>query len=411
MKLISPSALLLLALAAGAAAPLYGAPRVITKDEKIAIKKMEKKKKEESKDKKKIARENKKRAAALKKDLAKITPIPTPVVKVEEAELEALQKAAAEGDAAAMVRLGHYHMLHEQAGHQKTAGEFFRRAAENDPADATAWLAVYEYITSTGGEKDVSRLKCYNKAKGAEENGSAMGAFIAALMSEDSAEKLELYTKSAHQGFVPAMRALGELRAREAYENQATRYDPMPEDARLWLELAYRQGDAQAAYVRAGSNHMHRITGEEYSTDATEVEKWLRNALELVLKRERTWYGDIFERLSPSPHIYAWGGDRMTLILRIFSGLQRTREFDHRNAADVGRECCNTLKKLAAADDIEAMAAAIMLSRKWSFWMGLNVANPGILKESDWMPKLKQKAANGNARAARLLKECNMVSK
>ena len=45
MKLISPSSLLLLVLAASAVSPLYAAPRVISKQEKTSIKKMEKKKK------------------------------------------------------------------------------------------------------------------------------------------------------------------------------------------------------------------------------------------------------------------------------------------------------------------------------------------------------------------------------
>lgn len=413
MKLISTSSLLLLVLAASAVSPLYAAPRVISKQEKTSIKKIEKKKKEEERDRKKIAKDVKKRAAALKKALAKITPIPAPDLKVADSELEGLEKAAEEGDAAAMVRLGHYHMLHMQPGYQKKAGDHFRRAAEIDQGDAAAWLALFEYITSPDGGKaaESPRQKCCNQAKAAAENNSCLGAYLAGLMSEDEEERLELYTKAAYAGFVPAMRALGEMMAEAAYQNQATRHAPMPEDACMWLEFAYRNGDAQAALVRSGSSHMYRATGAPYSTDPAEVEKWLRHSLELALKYERTWYGSIFDHSGPSKNAYAWGGNRMCLLLQIYSALLEVREFDNRSVSDVTSECSNTLKKMAAAQDTEAMAAAIMLSRRWSFWMGIEAANPGILKDKDWMPKLKQKAASGDALAARLVKECNMLPK
>ena len=55
------------------------------------------------------------------------------------------------------------------------------------------------------------------------------------------------------------------------------------------------------------------------------------------------------------------------------------------------------------------MAAAVLLPRKWSFWMGLKTTDPGILKESVWLPKLKEKANSGDPRAIRALQECNSL--
>lgn len=398
--------------ALGTLYPVQAAPRVITREEATAIKKHEKQKKQEVKEKKKNFRDNKKRAAALKKKLVKITPLPLPEVKVDDSELEALQQAADGGDAAAMVRLGHYQMTHAKPGHKKKAGELFRRAADTGDADAIAWCALHDYITGPAStDKDGSRQKLYAAAKAAADAGSSIGTYLTALASESDDEKLELYTKAAYDGFVPAMRAMGELIARAAYENQATRHDPIPDDAKLWLEYAYRQGDSQAAHLRSGSSHMHRGTNDLTPTDPADVEKWLRNALELNLKRDIPWFGSVFDSLTPSNHVYAWGGQRMFHLMKLFSALVRVREFDNRNTAEITRECCNTIKKMAAAGEVDAIAAAVMLSRKWSFWMGLNAQNPGILKETDWLPKLKQKATQGDVLAERLIKECNMVGK
>lgn len=396
--------------------PAEAAPRVITREEKNAIRKHEKQKKAEAKDKKKYLAEMKKRAAALKKELATITPIPMPNTKVADDQIEGLEQAAKEGDAAAMVQLGHYYMEQEKPGnaHKKKAGEYFHRAAETGNADAIAWSALYDFITMPNknnlDQQKAARQKCCTEAKKAADDGSCIGAYLAGLMTEDEEEKKPLYEKSARAGFVPAMRALGYIIRQEAANDHLIRTGTPPDDACLWLELAFKNGDLQAAITRSSSGRMIRTnTDPDSNTDPAEVEKWLRAALPLALQRERHWFGNIFDATYPSPFVGSWGGERMYSLLIIYSNLLRTREFAQKNSAEIARECCNTIKKMASAGEVDAMAAAVLLPRKWSFWMGLNSTDPGILKEKEWLPKLKAKADAGDIFAAAMLKECNQM--
>lgn len=400
-------------MALGTALPTEAAPRVITRAEKNAIRKQERQKKAESRDKKKILKDIKKRATALKKELAHITPIPMPSAKVAEDQIAALEQAAQEGDAKAMVQLGHYYMSLEKTpqASKKKAGEYFHRAAETGDADAVAWGAIYDFFMMEGKnsleKQAAARQKCYEAAKKAAAD-SSLAAYLAGLMSDDPAEKKELYEQSARAGFVPSMRALGEMMAKEYTTTPNMRFARVPEDAAAWLELAYKNGDMQAATVRSGSSNMHRSNSED-DTDTAEAEKWLRLALPLALAREEHWFGNLFDATQPSPFTGAWGGERMYGVLRVYSYLVRVKEFDEKNPADVLRECCNTIKKLADAGEPDAMAAAVLLPRKWSFWMGLKTTDPGILKESVWLPKLKEKANSGDPRAIRALQECNSL--
>ena len=401
------------AMALGTALPTEAAPRGISRAEQNSIRKHEKQKKAESRDKKKILKDIKKRATALKKELAHITPIPMPTAKVAEEQVAALEQAAQEGDADAMVQLGHYYMSQEKApqANKKKAGEYFHRAAETGNADAVAWGALYDFFMMPGKNnmenQKAARQKCCEVAKKASAD-SCMAAYLAGLMTDDTAEQKQLYEQSARAGFVPAMRALGEVMAQEYTADSTTRFAHMPEDAAAWLELAFKNGDMRAAMVRSNSSHMHRSNSED-DTDTAEAEKWLRQALPLALAREEHWFGNIFDSAQPSPFTGAWGGERMYGILRVYSSLVRVKEFDQKNPAEVLRECCNTIKKLADAGEPDAMAAAVLLPRKWSFWMGLKTTDPGILKENEWLTKLKEKANAGDPRAARALQECNKL--
>lgn len=398
-------------MALGTALPAEAAPRGITRAEQNAIRKRDKQKKAESKDKKKALNDIKKRAAALKKELARITPIPMPSDKVAKDQVEALEQASQEGDANAMVQLGHYYMSQGGApqADKKKAGEYFHRAAETGNADAVAWSALYDFFMMPGKNnlenQKAARQKCCEAAKNVSAD-SAIAAYLAGLMTDDSAEQKQMYEQAARAGFVPAMRALGEVMAEEYATDSTLRFAHIPEDAALWLELAFKNGDVRAAEVRSGSSHMHRSNSED-DTDTAEAEKWLRLALPLALQRENHWFGNTFDSSQPSPFVGAWGGERMYRILTIYSRLVRVKEFDQKNPSDVLRECCNTIKKMADAGEPDAMAAAVLLPRKWSFWMGLKTANPGILKESEWLPKLKEKAATGDPRAISALQECN----
>ena len=405
--------ILTMAVALGAALPAGAAPRGAGKTALKTTRKYEKQKKAESKDKKKILKDIKKRASALAKELSRITPIPMPNAKVAEDQVEALEQAAQEGKASAMVQLGHYYMSREETPKisKKKAGEYFHRAAEAGDADAVAWSAIYDFLMMEGKnsleKQKAARQKCYEAAKSVAAD-SCLAAYLAGLMSDDSAEKKELYEQSARAGFVPAMRALGEMMVEEYATDSSMRFARVPDDAAAWLELAYKNGDMRAAMVRSGSSHMHRSNSED-DTDTAEAEKWLRQALPLALAREEHWFGNLFDSSQASPFPSAWGGERMYGLLNVYSRLVRVKEFDHKNSADVVRECCNTIKKMAAAGEPDAMAAAVLLPRKWSFWMGLNTSNPGILKESEWLPKLKEKADAGDPRAARALQECNNI--
>ena len=403
---------LLLAVAAmaavGSAMPAYAAPRVITKAEKKSIKQAEKEKKNNLKDQKKLVKEGKKRAAVVKKELAKITPIPVPEVAVDEAERENLEKAAEGGSTSAMVRLGHYHMQHESPGYIKKAGEYFRKASEAGSADGIVWYALHQYITQPG-EEEVAKQKCYEELKKAAAEESLIGMYLAGVMAKDKDEKAELFDKAAHAGFVPAMRMVGKRLVDEARGTPETRHNPMPDDAIQWFEFAYRFGDDGAAIERSDTTSMHRGLNLP-ETDTALAEKWLRNALELALKRENAWFGSAFDSDYLSRNPYAWGSARMMRLLVIYSRLARVRKFDGKSPADALRECCNTIKKMASEGQVDAMATAVMLSRKWSFWMS-DGPNPGILKEGDWIPKIKELAAGGNKQAARLIKEFNKLGK
>lgn len=401
------------AVALGAALPADAAPRVITKEEQKAIRKYEKQKKAESKDKKKILKDIKKRATVLKKELAHITPIPMPTAKVAEDQVEALEQAAKEGDAEAMVQLGHFYMSQEKTPqvNKKKAGEYFHRAAESGNADAVAWSAIYDFFMMEGKndleKQKAARQKCCEAAKKVAAE-SCMAAYLAGLMSDDDAEKKQFYEQSARAGFVPAMRALGEIMLAEYATDSAVKFARAPEDVAVWLELAFKNGDMRAAMARSNSNYMHRSNSEE-DTDTAEAEKWLRQALPLALAREEHWFGLLFDSTQPSPFTGAWGGERMFGVLSVYGRLVRVKLFDSKNPADVLRECCNTIKKMAEAGEPDAMAAAVLLPRKWSFWMGLKTTDPGILNEKEWLAKLKEKANAGDPRAARALNECNKL--
>lgn len=349
-------------------------------------------------------------ARSIRKAMANITPVPTPCVSDVDDPSE-LRQAADSGDVQAMIQLGNYYMSHPTAEleNETTAGEYFRKAAETGDPDAKAWLVLYNCSILNGITMDVIQERMYNDCIEAAQKGSLLAAYMAGVAispktPEQWTEKLSLLKKAAHKGFVPAMRAYGEALTKHLRkENKGLLYTaPILDDAKVWLELAAKEGDLTATYALAD---LESIVPH---TDIQKAEKIYRKLLPKVLASKWRWFDGLLSRSNYVMERGYRGGERMRMLMDIYGNLNRAYPTDSHEVQTLRKELVDTLKKLASEGDVEAMAAIVNLDRRWQIIIR-GAKLPAPVKDSDYLPILEKRAEEGDTQAFILLRVCRGV--
>lgn len=376
---------------------------------KSEVRKLENNKKKEDDERKKLLQKSKKTATAIVKSMAAVTPILRPDVEVPESELPDLKEKAESGDVAALIRLGHYYMMHPQPGfaNEKEAGRCFEKAAASGDGDALAWLAVYNYLVipapAAQWKKKIEAL--HDEAMKSAEKGSMLGEYLAALSIQDSSEeKLELYERAAKKGFVPAMRGLGETIVDYTYRNvrPLSNYCVTPE-AQAWLKLAADQGDSLAwGLLSTEGAHFSGSEKDRPALDFAKLEGFAKKGIEQAKKIRWHWYDSLFDIRIPVER-YAWGGAGSMNLLNAYGKVSELYHRQRKSQTPFINLIKNDLTKLAAEGNTDAMVAIVKAASAWKFFFPYADA-PCPFNPAPYEKALREKAEAGNLHIARQLK-------
>lgn len=364
-------------------------------------------------EKKKSIQALKAEARKIQKSMSKVTLIPAPRIEITE-DVSELEKAAESGDVQALLKLGHYHMMHPlpELENEKKAGDYFRKAAESGDADAKAWLAIYNCATAPHNDLMSLCNKLYEDSIMAARSGSLLGAYLAgsALYTSASStrndEIQELFKSAAEKGFAPAMRAyanvLNHKRSQDPNSYRETN-NVLYEDAKAWMELSAKAGDILAAHELAC------ITNATSDADLPRGEKIARKVLARAKNLSWEWYDGLLNDVYIHERGH-YGGFRMRFIMRIYGDLNRVYMSHKESPERLRSELVSYLKHQAAAGDVEAMAALVALDRRWLYIMrGAHL--PAPVNDTDYLPQLEKKAETGDMRAFILLRACKQLSR
>lgn len=346
-------------------------------------------------------------AQLVREDMEPVLPIPMPDVHVDETELPQIHDLASQGDPRALVQLGHYYMMHPvpDLSNELQAGEYFRKAADTGHPNAIAWYALYHFIVSEGNL--LSKWKTLHEAAlPAAQAGSILGAYLAGTASQNDAEKALLLEPAARKGFVPAIRAYGELLHRQHRANPNLPFTPdILADARTWLEIASNAGDPQATYILSSLSSLPH--SQEYADQLEQGEELAHKAIDQMLSRRWNWYDRVFDDWWLQER-YTFGGARIGWILHYFGGIERARAIRGLDATDVRDDCIHLLQKLANEGQADALTGLVILSRKWKFCFRF-APGPSPVKEQEYLSRLQKMADEGDMQALRQLQTSKAI--
>lgn len=356
------------------------------------IKQVEREKRKADSDRRKLLLQSTQKAKSITAKMAGVQPILRPDVQVSDEEVEPLKAKAESGDAAAMVRLGHYYMMHivPGFGNEATAATWFRKAADTGDADALAWLALYDRLTKPKQNKaDIQQ-----RFQAAAEKGSMLGEYLMGLTTENYADKIPWFEKAANRGFVPAMRALAEAIAEHTYREIAPlrNYNLTPE-AQAWAKIAAANDDHKAFGILATEGaHFSGSESERPNIDFKKLDSYAQKHIELAKKLSYTWYGSVFDsRLMPGR--YDWGGPKADALLSAYAEGASLLHRQNKNDASFLRKFCADMTKMADAGDRDAMLVIVKAAKNWKFFFPLT-KTPCPFKPGPYESKLKEMAKN-----------------
>ena len=346
--------------------------------------------------------QNRQAADLILRSMARIEPLMRPDTQVDEAELPELRKQAALKAPQALVRLGHYYMMHPVGENEQLAGEYFRKAAETMDGDALAWLAVYNYVITPSTEANWSSKieRCRTELMESARRGSALGEYLVALtLTGSSPEKISWLEKAARKGFVPAMRALGEAIAEYNYRNvKELRQYYMTPEAKAWLKLAADSGDA-AAWGLLSTEGAHE--NRRLELDFRRLESCAQKEWELAQKFRWNWYGHMFDERMPVGR-YAWGGPGPKAMLDAFSHLSALYHRQNKPQAELVEKMKQELGGLADAGHTDAMLAVVKAAESWKSFFP-HIEEPCPFDPRPYLKRLQEKAEAGDVHLSRRL--------
>lgn len=373
---------------------------------KAEIRQYEKSKKKEESDRKKTLKDMRKRAVAIEKSMAGVKLMSRPETDVPEAELEGLKDRAEAGDAASLIRLGHYYMMHPVEGfsNEKQAEESFRKAAESGDADGMAWLALYRYLTTpiNGSNWRELQEKLYEETKVAAEKGSVIGEHLAALASADIDEKIAFYEKAARKGFLPAIRELGMALIKKAEKTPGMYNYSVTPEAQAWLKIAAAKGDA-LAYIGLSKEgaHFAGSADERPPVDFGKLESYAKKGLEAAKKTKFEWYDSIFDT-SIAVGRYGHGGVCSTTVIHAWEALVQLADRQKKSLAPVFKQMADELAKAAKEGDTNAMVIMAAAAKQWNLFFPQALYKSACpFDAAPWVAKLKEKAAEGDLQIRR----------
>lgn len=330
-------------------------------------KQYERDKRKNDSERKKLLMQSTKAAKNISRMMEKVKPLPRPDVDVKDAEVEPLKTKAEAGDAAAMVRLGHYYMMHPVPGfaNEGTAGTWFSKAAATGDADAIAWFALYEHLVK-GKNLDAALRERFRDSA---EKGSMLGEYLMGLTEEKHADKIPWFEKAAKRGFVPAMRGLSEAISDHTYHDipALQNYNVTPE-AIAWAKLAAANDDylAYGLLSKEGA-FFSGLESERPNIDFKKLESYSQKELELAKKVPYTWYGSVFDtRLMVGR--YSWGGPRSNAILQAYSDGYQLLDRHKKLTTPFIKKFQADMTKLADAGDRDAMLVITKAAKNWRFF-------------------------------------------
>ena len=354
------------------------------------IKQYERNRKKEEVERKKLLQKAAQKAKKITLSMVNVAPVMRPDVDVSEDELEPLQAKAEQGDAAAMVRLGHYYMMHVEPREANVAkaGKWFKQAAETGDADALAWLGLYMRMTQP--KKDVAEANGFFRESA--EKGSMLGEFFMGLVTERGPEKLEWYEKAAKRGFVPAMHALAEaISEYNYYLVPSLKNVCVTPDAQAWGLIAAGHGDFKAygVLMQEGANFAGSEKERPY-VDYKKLESYGQKQIELIKTLKYTWYGSNFDcRLMIDR--FSWGGPRAYAYLTAYSDAFMVLYRQKKNEAPFFKKFHDEITKMADAGDRDAMLVIVKAAKNWSFFFPF-AKTPCPFKAEPYESKLKEMA-------------------
>ncbi len=288
-------------------------------------------------------------------------PDPLPCVHVPESELPSIRAAAEVGEAAALVKLGHYLMEHYEEGYanEQKAGECFRKAAEAGHAEGQAWYAVWLMHVALAPRDTES--EAYAWAERAGDQGNALGRYIVGQLSiaDLEEERVFWWRPAAEQGFVPAQRELGFLLKLSCRRNGLDR--AMMDEARAWIARAASCGDCSSLMVAAGYGSINK--GEPLE----EYISLKESAISSALAREWRWYDAAFD-FDCSIRRGVAGGARWYQLIRTHQHLARLYRLAGRpdEARAVPGKLITLLKAQVEQEPVAANYALAELFKNWS---------------------------------------------
>ncbi len=302
-------------------------------------------------------------AAAAKKS-------PYPVIVVAEAELDSVRSAAEDGDAAAQVKLGHYYMTHYEEGYanEKTAGEWFHRAAEGGDAAGQAWYAVYLWAMEPGGG-EARKAAALPWAEKAAEQGNTIGEYLMGKFTPISEREtaIDWFRRAAKKGFVPAQRDLAYVLLWGNHFEDLKH--PEVKEAHKWIAKAARSRDCLALMMAGG--HPHRSTKNtlehQWEHPVKKSEKFVKQAIKSALAGEWKWYGAAFGAYENYGRCHGKGGFHNWMIVLACKDLYTLYDFAGRekDAAKVPGQLIALLKKRAKTDPVGANLCLAELLKNW----------------------------------------------
>ena len=374
----------------------YDGPKPMTNKE---VREFEKEMKRGNREKKKTMELCKKIA----KSVGKGKIVSAPDVNVADDEVDTLTKAAEQGDASAMIRLGHYYMMRPTPGwsNEVTAREWFQKAADTGDWDGVVWIAVLDFFKQYNSQYQESKHNLYNACMPAAEAGNMLGMFLVGLASggsEDPAkveESLEWMRKSAAKGFAPAMYVLAD---RLFFITQKV----TPEITSI-CESAIKGGCYKAYEVLANDGSI-QVGGEPRKLNRKKLIGYAEKHLQAARAQTWTWYGTLFNSRVATGDAYTWGGvtsyEMLTGYYVLFNVTHRTSPErsigSYTSTSDADAVLDRQLKELerdAKAGDVNAMAAMICLGQNWKFWTNYHGDTPPF-NPGDYRAILQQAAGD-----------------
>lgn len=321
-------------------------------------------------DRKQILQKSRKAAASAERVMARVNPIPRPDTHVDDSELDGLKKKAGKEDAAALIRLGHYYMMHpvENGENEKTAGEYFFRAAQTGDPDGLAWYALYKRLVLPEADRQKQNEVFLEGGIAAAQQGSMVGAYLAGIaVTEHTEEKMEWLRKAAKSGFVPAMRALGGAIADYTLHNVPIpaneAYTP---EAKAWLKMAAERGDYYAWQLLTQEGSAKAGPGEPpVEVDYTALETYAENAIRDAKTVQWNWYGTAFDTRQVVDR-YAFGGSGAYALLMAYRSMSELYKRQNKDQAPLLRRIEKELTGMADNGNTDAMIAILVCDKEWN---------------------------------------------